>query len=77
MLAELADASKRLNNLVEFVSRGQASDSATLGAAITAAEARVSQLRVEVEALRRDDGPAFRLVGGVDRRACCRASGAP
>ena len=59
--AELADARKRLNNLVDFVSRGEASDSPTLATAIAETEARVSRLQVEVDALRRDDGPAFTL----------------
>ena len=56
---ELDEARKRLNNLVEFVTRGEASDSAAIAAAITAAEVRVSRLGAEVDALRTNDGPVF------------------
>ena len=57
--AELADARKRLNNLVDFVSCGHVSDSAALASAIAAAEARASRLQVEVDALGRTGDPVF------------------
>ena len=57
--AELAAAGKELNNLVDFVRRGEGPDSAAVAAAIAAVEPRVSRLKVEVEALRHGDGPAF------------------
>ena len=59
--AELTEVRKRLNQLVDFVARGEASDSRAVGAAIAEAEARVSRLDLEVAALSRSDGPLFEL----------------
>ena len=59
--AELNQATKRLARLVDFVASGHASDSPALGAAITQAEARVSCLQTDVEAMDRADGPVFEL----------------
>ena len=59
--AELAQARKELDNLVDIVRRGKASDSAAIAAAINALESRVSPLRADVEALRGERGAVFRV----------------
>ena len=51
---EYRAARKRLDRLVEFVAGGHAPDSAAVAEAIAQAEARVSQLSAEIDAL--DDG---------------------
>ena len=57
--AELAEATKRLANLVDFVARGEAPGSVSLGAAITEQEGRVSRLDLELAELRRSDVPPY------------------
>ena len=56
---ELAQARKELNRFVDFIRRGQVSDSAVLAAELVVVERRVSRLQVEVDALRDGDGPVI------------------
>ena len=59
--AELAAARKRLQHFLDFVGRGGAADIAAVSAAIVEAEARVSRLKRELDAIRCDDGPVFQV----------------
>ena len=53
---ELVQARTELNRFVDFIRRGQVSDSAVLAAELVVVERRVSRLQVEVDALRDGDG---------------------
>ena len=59
--AELEEARKRLGNLIDFVARGEAPGSLSLGAAITERECCVSRIDLELADIRRSDAPAFPL----------------
>ena len=56
-VAELSAARGELNNLVDFVRRGHASDS--VAAEIAKVESRVSRLQAQLDALPADDGPVL------------------
>ena len=57
--AELGDARRRLERILEFIATGQGGESEALGAQLAVAETRVSQLGLELAALQGRDGPVF------------------
>ena len=57
--AELAEARRRLERILEFIATGQGAGSDALGAQLVVAERRVTQLDVELAALQGRDGPVL------------------
>ena len=57
--AELAEARRRLERILEFIATGQGAGSDALGAQLAVAERRVTQLDVELAALQGRDGPVL------------------
>ena len=57
--AELADAQKRVDHLVEFVALGKAFQSEAVAKKLAGAEDRAARLQAELDALRSRTGPAF------------------